>query len=57
MNTKHRSAGIGRGLFERFRFDIPKGQLLLRIDKYLMNMIRMQPEIKFRMQLQTVMFM
>lgn len=27
------------GLFEHFRFDIPKGQLLLRIDKYLMNMI------------------
>jgi 23S rRNA pseudouridine1911/1915/1917 synthase len=26
-------------LFEHYRFDIPKGQLLLRIDKYLMNMI------------------
>ncbi len=28
------------GLFEHFRFDVPKGQLLLRIDKYLMNMIQ-----------------
>ena len=27
-------------LFEHFRFDVPKGQLLLRIDKYLMNMIQ-----------------
>ena len=27
-------------LFEHFRFEIPKGQLLLRIDKYLMNMIQ-----------------
>src|SRR6476620_8902487 len=26
-------------LFEHFRFDVPKGQLLLRIDKFLMNMI------------------
>ncbi|WP_310559727.1 RluA family pseudouridine synthase [Flavobacterium sp.] len=26
-------------LFEHYRFDVPKGQLLLRIDKYLMNMI------------------
>lgn len=28
------------GLFEHFRFEIPKGQLPLRIDKYLMNMIQ-----------------
>lgn len=26
-------------LFEHFRFEVPKGQLLLRIDKFLMNMI------------------
>ncbi len=26
-------------LFEHFRFDVPKGQLLLRIDKYLMHML------------------
>ena len=26
-------------LFEHFRFDIPKGQLFLRIDKYLMHML------------------
>jgi len=26
-------------LFEHFRFDVPKGQLLLRIDKFLMNLI------------------
>ena len=24
-------------LFEHFRFDVPKGQLLLRIDKFLMK--------------------
>ncbi|MGV8993006.1 MAG: RluA family pseudouridine synthase [Flavobacterium sp.] len=28
------------GLFEHFRFEVPKGQLLLRIDKFLMNMIQ-----------------
>lgn len=28
------------GLYEHFRFEIPKGQLPLRIDKYLMNMIQ-----------------
>ncbi|MES2545742.1 MAG: RluA family pseudouridine synthase [Bacteroidota bacterium] len=26
-------------LFEHYRFDVPKGQLLLRIDKFLMNLI------------------
>ena len=26
-------------LFEHFRFEVPKGQLLLRIDKFLMNLI------------------
>ncbi len=26
-------------LYEHFRFDVPKGQLLLRIDKFLMNLI------------------
>jgi 23S rRNA pseudouridine1911/1915/1917 synthase len=26
-------------LFEHYRFDVPKGQLLLRIDKYLMHML------------------
>ncbi|HQF48647.1 MAG TPA: S4 domain-containing protein, partial [Flavobacterium alvei] len=26
-------------LFEHYRFDVPKGQEFLRIDKYLMNMI------------------
>jgi 23S rRNA pseudouridine1911/1915/1917 synthase len=27
-------------LFEHFRFEVPKGQLLLRIDKFLMNLIQ-----------------
>lgn len=27
-------------LFEHYRFDVPKGQALLRIDKYLMNLIQ-----------------
>jgi 23S rRNA pseudouridine1911/1915/1917 synthase len=26
-------------LFEHYRFDVPKGQALLRIDKYLMLMV------------------
>ena len=30
---------IEEELFEHFRFDVPKGQLLLRIDKFLMNLI------------------
>ena len=30
---------IDEELFEHFRFDVPKGQLLLRIDKFLMNLI------------------
>lgn len=30
---------IEEELFEHFRFEVPKGQLLLRIDKFLMNLI------------------
>ena len=30
---------IEEELFEHFRFDVPKGQFLLRIDKFLMNLI------------------
>jgi 23S rRNA pseudouridine1911/1915/1917 synthase len=26
-------------LFEHFKFEVPKGQLLLRVDKYLMGML------------------
>lgn len=41
MNNNHNTAidEIEEELFEHFRFDIPKGQLLLRIDKFLMNLI------------------
>lgn len=41
MNINHNTAidEIEEELFEHFRFDVPKGQLLLRIDKFLMNLI------------------
>jgi hypothetical protein len=31
-------------LFEHFKFEVPKGQAPLRIDKYLMGWFKMQPE-------------
>lgn len=31
---------LGQELFENFRFEVPKGQALLRIDKYLMGLIQ-----------------
>jgi 23S rRNA pseudouridine1911/1915/1917 synthase len=41
MNNNKNTAidEIEEELFEHFRFDVPKGQLLLRIDKFLMNLI------------------
>ena len=40
MNSNHNDIEeIEEELFEHFRFDVPKGQLLLRIDKFLMNLI------------------
>jgi 23S rRNA pseudouridine1911/1915/1917 synthase len=39
MNNNNDTYEIEDELFEHYRFDVPKGQLLLRIDKYLMNMI------------------
>jgi 23S rRNA pseudouridine1911/1915/1917 synthase len=39
MNNNNDASDIEDELFEHYRFDVPKGQLLLRIDKYLMNMI------------------
>ena len=39
MNSNIDTTDLDEELFEHYRFDIPKGQLLLRIDKYLMNMI------------------
>ncbi len=39
MNNNNDTSDIEEELFEHYRFDVPKGQLLLRIDKYLMNMI------------------
>ena len=38
MNTEN--TDIEDELFEHFRFEVPKGQLLLRIDKFLMNLIQ-----------------
>lgn len=40
MNSKNENLDLEDELFEHYRFDIPKGQLLLRIDKFLMNMIQ-----------------
>jgi 23S rRNA pseudouridine1911/1915/1917 synthase len=39
MNNNIDIEEIEEELFEHFRFDVPKGQLLLRIDKFLMNLI------------------
>lgn len=38
MNTEN--TAFEDELFEHFRFEVPKGQLLLRIDKFLMNLIQ-----------------
>ena len=39
MNNNEESPELEDELYEHFRFDVPKGQLLLRIDKFLMNLI------------------
>jgi 23S rRNA pseudouridine1911/1915/1917 synthase len=38
LNNSDTPEDLEDELFEHYRFDVPKGQLLLRIDKYLMNM-------------------
>lgn len=38
-NNNNEIEEIEEELFEHFRFEVPKGQLLLRIDKFLMNLI------------------
>ncbi len=41
MNTENTTeVELEDDLFEHFRFEVPKGQLLLRIDKFLMNLIQ-----------------
>lgn len=41
MNTENTpEIELEEDLFEHFRFEVPKGQLLLRIDKFLMNLIQ-----------------
>jgi 23S rRNA pseudouridine1911/1915/1917 synthase len=39
MQTNEDSPELEDELYEHFRFEVPKGQLLLRIDKFLMNLI------------------
>ncbi len=39
MENNHESPELDDELYEHFRFEVPKGQLLLRIDKFLMNLI------------------
>jgi len=39
MQTNQDAPELEDELFEHFRFEVPKGQLLLRIDKFLMNLI------------------
>jgi 23S rRNA pseudouridine1911/1915/1917 synthase len=39
MDNNNDQFDIEEELFEHYKFEVPKGQLLLRIDKYLMNMI------------------
>ena len=40
MNNNNENLDLEDELFEHFRFEVPKGQALLRIDKYLMNLIQ-----------------
>ena len=40
MNNSNENLDLEDELFEHFRFEVPKGQALLRIDKYLMNLIQ-----------------
>ena len=40
MNNNIENLDLEDELFEHFRFEVPKGQALLRIDKYLMNLIQ-----------------
>ena len=39
MQTNEDSPELEDELYEHFSFEVPKGQLLLRIDKFLMNLI------------------
>lgn len=39
MNNENEIIDTEDDLYEHFRFEVPKGQLLLRIDKFLMNLI------------------
>lgn len=39
MSNNNDNQDLEDELYEHYRFDVPKGQLLLRIDKFLMNMI------------------
>ena len=39
MDNNQESPELEDELYEHFRFEVPKGQLLLRIDKFLMNLI------------------
>ena len=40
MNNNIENLDLEDELFEHFRFEVPKGQAFLRIDKYLMNLIQ-----------------
>lgn len=40
MNNNNENLDLEDELFEHFRFEVPKGQAFLRIDKYLMNLIQ-----------------
>ena len=43
-------------LHEHFTFNVEKGQQPLRIDKYLMNLLKMLRAVKFRQLQKTVVF-
>ena len=40
MNNNTETLDLEDELFEHYRFEVPKGQAILRIDKYLMNLIQ-----------------
>jgi len=43
-------------LYEHHRFDVPKGQSMLRIDKYLMQVVENATRIKFNKRLRLEIF-
>jgi 23S rRNA pseudouridine1911/1915/1917 synthase len=53
MNNNVESVDLEEELYEHFKFEVPKGQAPLRIDKYLMGLIK-KPVTKFKLLLKGI---